>query len=51
LLLFRVLDSSFDVQLMASAVRLLCVCRLSSVCNVGAPYAEGLTYRQYFIVE
>ena len=24
------------------------VCRLSAVCNVGAPYSEGWSFRQYF---
>ena len=27
---------------------LLSHCRLSVVCNVGAPYSGGLTFRQYF---
>ena len=26
----------------------LSVCRLSSVCNVGAPYSGGVSFRQYF---
>ena len=31
-----------------SQFRLSVVCRLSSVCNVGAPYSEGWTFRQNF---
>ena len=33
---------------MLSVVRLSSVCCLSSVCNVGAPYSGGCTFRQFF---
>jgi len=37
-----------DVRYMSSSVR-LSVCRLSSVCNVRAPYSGDWNYRQYFM--
>ena len=45
---FGSLLSQFRLSSVCLSVCLSSVCRLSSVCNVGAPYSGGWTFRQNF---
>ena len=43
----KVSESDYYVRVFAIAIPSV-VCRLSVVCNVGAPYSDGWSFRQYF---